>query len=129
MDRSWMLNPKAIRTAKECILIVKREKGIKLMLAHPEFMDELHVHVEGLNSHELSGHYALLLSMAGVGNVVKHIRKPVASAPEYESELKAVAGDAPVLKDEMVEYQGRFYPRWKGEREFKSLYRGQALYV
>ncbi|WP_188151780.1 hypothetical protein [Teredinibacter waterburyi] len=91
-DRSWMLNPKAIRYAKECIHIVKDELDIKLTLSHPEFMQMLHEYVDLTDSRPLADAYAHLVSMAGAGFVVKNLKpkakKNVVDIPRQ----KAAAG-------------------------------------
>jgi len=132
-DRSWMLNTNAIRTAKECIGIVKDELQIKLTLSHPEFMELLHSYVELTDSKRLSDAYTRLASMAGAGNVGSNTSKGVKPEqkiiPISESvDAKHVAGGAPLLEDEMVEYNGKLYQRWLNGMEFKGLYRGQARY-
>lgn len=134
IDRSWMLNHQAIRTAKDCINLVKDELDIKLTLSHPEFMELLHSYVELTDSQPLAEAYSRLLSMAGVGNVIRNIGK--SEAPEQKivpisenmKAQKAVGGE-PLLNDEMVEYNGKLYQRWMDGMEFKGLYRGQAHYA
>ena len=79
MDRSWMLNPKAIRVAKECIQIVKTELNVKLTLSDPEFMQLLHGYVDVTSSAKLGEAYARLLAMAGVGNVMQGLDSPLNS--------------------------------------------------
>ena len=49
-DKSWMLNPKAIRHANECIQIVREVEGVRLKLSQPDFLQRLHEYVESLNS-------------------------------------------------------------------------------
>jgi hypothetical protein len=72
-DRSWMLNPTAIRIAKECRNAVKNELGIKLSLSHPEFMQLLHEYAELTESPVIGEAYSRLLALAGVGNVVRNL--------------------------------------------------------
>jgi len=77
VDKSWMLNPKGIRAAKECINIVKKELGIKLTLADPEFMQVLHEYVDSTQSAELGHAYSRLLAMAGVGKVMQGLEEKI----------------------------------------------------
>lgn len=132
MDKSWMLNPKAIRVAKECIYIVKEELGVKLTLSHPEFMQMLHEYVDLTDSVELGDAYSRLLAMAGVGNVV-HSLKPKALAENVVPihaepiEMKSAVG-AEVVPEEKIEYCGKTYARWRDGKEFSGLYRGQPKY-
>lgn len=140
MDRSWMLNPKAIRAAKECIQIVKRELGVKLTLSHPEFMGMLHEYVELTDSSELGKAYSKLLAMAGVGNVV-HSLKPRKSgnaalevvalpvdAEERKPAIKKIIG-ADFQRDEYVEFRGKRYAKYRDGKTFRGMYRGQPHYL
>jgi hypothetical protein len=52
-DKSWMLNPKAIRHANECIQQIKTHTGQKLKLSQPDFLQQLHMHVERIKSAKL----------------------------------------------------------------------------
>ena len=72
-DKSWMLNPKAIRRAKECIAIVKKLTGKKLKLSQPDFISLLHDYVDSTGSRELGDAYAQLIAMAGVGSVLQSL--------------------------------------------------------
>ena len=36
-DRSWMIEVKAVRAAKQCIELVREELGVKLLLSNPDF--------------------------------------------------------------------------------------------
>jgi len=140
MDRSWMLNPKAIRAAKECIMIVKKELGVKLTLSHPEFMEMLHEYVDLTDSAELGTAYSKLLSMAGVGNVVHNLkpRKVVGSNTAEVLEIAAISPEREVRKVvgadlqhdvDFVEHGGKRYPKWRDGKQFKGIYRGQPTYV
>lgn len=137
MDRSWMLNPKAIRAAKECIQIVKQELGVKLTLSHPEFMGMLYEYVDLTDSPELGKAYSKLLAMAGVGNVVQNIapRRTVngqssvtAISSEVSKDASKVIG-ANFQRDKYVEFRGKRYEKYRNGKEFKGLYRGQPHYM
>lgn len=132
MDKSWLLNPKAIRIAKECIYIVKEELGVKLTLSHPEFMQMLHEYVDLTDSADLADAYSRLLAMAGVGNVVHNLKskaqteKVVPIVAEKQAMKSAVGAE--VTEEELIEYCGKSYARWRDGKEFSGLYRGQPRY-
>ncbi len=90
-DKSWMLNPKAIRQAKKCIQLIKQLDGVKLRLSDPDFLTLLHQYVDSTGSRELSDAYAQLISMAGVGSVVQSLTPNLASRQE-QAPLQNVAG-------------------------------------
>lgn len=126
-DKSWMLNPKAIRHARECINIIKSLSGEALKLSQPDFLMKLHTHVDHLKSDELRMAYSHLLSMAGVGNVLQSLdkipAKKVVAAPLPDKEVVSLVTDF-----ERVEYNGVEYSRYRNGREFKGLYRGIPRY-
>lgn len=128
-----MLNPKAIRIAKECIQVVKAELDIKLTLSHPEFMQMLHEYVDLTDSLELADAYARLLAMAGVGNVLQSLKPKeqsdnVVPIGHNNIEMKTAVGSEYIQEDEKVEYGGKYFARWRGDKEFQGLYRGQPHY-
>ena len=92
-DKAWMLNPKAIRQAKECIALVKSISGEKLKLSQPDFIQLLHEHVEKSGSRELGDAYARLISMAGVGSVLNSLA-PASEIVSEEIPLLRVSGGA-----------------------------------
>ena len=145
MDRSWMLNPQAIRYAKECVRLVQEELGIRLKLSHPDFVQMLHEYAELTASRELGDAYAQLISLAGVGNVVRGLspiekeeakkttvvnlvtKKIVGSSePVYEQEEYEVET---MTQDEMVSCGGKLYSKYRDGLEFKGLYRGHPRYA
>ena len=73
VDKSWMLNPKAIRHANDCIQIIKKSQGVRLKLSQPDFLTQLHTYVEDLKDRKLSAAYSLLVAMAGVGQVISEL--------------------------------------------------------
>lgn len=131
-----MLNPKAIRIAKECIYIVKEELDIKLTLSHPEFMQMLHEFVDLTDSVELADAYSRLLAMAGVGNVIHNLKpkdrsEKVVPIKNESVEMKSAVGaeiNTETTQDDHIEYCGKAYPRWREGKEFNGLYRGQPRY-
>ncbi len=126
-DKSWMLNPKAIRHANECIQIVREVEGVRLKLSQPDFLQRLHEYVESLNSRPLGDAYAKLLGMAGVGSVLNSLEAEPAHAVVAQA---AASGDdyRPNTSDEMVNFAGQSFPRFRNGREFKGLYRGVPRY-
>lgn len=144
-DKSWMLNAKAIRHAKECIQVVKDELGIKLTLSHPDFIHLLHEYVDMLDSQALHDAYTQLIAMAGPGTLLK------ALSPKVQGEKNVIpllvnqaVGDSFIAQadanasvelqagsasdQEMVMANGKSYPRFREGKEFKGLYRGQPNY-
>ncbi|MFL0800203.1 MAG: hypothetical protein K6L81_09915 [Agarilytica sp.] len=128
-DKSWMLNPKAIRQAKECIHLIKELAGVKLKLSHPDFVQQLHEFVESTGSAQLGEAYARLISMAGVGFVVQNL-KPRYDADSEFAPMKQAVGDVVSMGDSSatVEYSGKMYPKYRSGLEFKGVYRGQPMY-
>ena len=128
-DKSWMLNPKAIRKAKECIQIIRDLEGVKLKLSHPDFVQLLHQYVESTRSPELGEAYANLISMAGVGHVVQSLR-PKDEAFEEDVPYKQAVGESLSVQDigATVEHSGKVYPKYRAGMEFKGIYRGQPRY-
>ena len=64
-DRSWMLNPSAIKAAKDCILVIERELGVKLKLSHPQFVQMIKDYSELTDSQELVKAYDKLMTYFG----------------------------------------------------------------
>lgn len=111
MESSWVLKREAVQLAKECIAIVQQQLGVRLKLAHPEFLGLLGDYVDLLDDQAYKRKVTRLYAFAGL--------EPTFSVePQREED--------PI---ELVEYQGKAYPRFKGNREFKSLYRGQPVYA
>ncbi len=128
-DKSWMLNPKAIRHAKECINIIRELTGDKLKLSHPDFVQQLHEYVETTGSIQLGEAYARLIAMAGVGYVLQNL-KPKHEMEEEYVPYRRVVGDTVGLDESSstVEFHGRVYPKYRSGLEFRGVYRGQPRY-
>lgn len=71
-DKSWMLNPLAIRHARECIEIIKRDFDLSLRLSDPLFLEALQAKVATGVSRDLGRAYARLVADAGVANHPLH---------------------------------------------------------
>lgn len=128
-DKSWMLNPKAIRQAKECINIAKELTGAKLKLSDPDFVQVLHEYVETTKSRTLGEAYARLISMAGVGFVLSNLQ-PKATAEASGEPMKQAVGDtvSTFEASATIEHFGKIYPKYRSGLEFKGVYRGQPMY-
>lgn len=68
-DKSWMLNPLAIRHARDCIAIIKRDFDVSLKLSDPDFLVQMQEKVALAASRDLGRAYALLVADAGVGGL------------------------------------------------------------
>jgi hypothetical protein len=124
-DKSWMLNPKAIRSANECIHIIKEKEGVRLKLSQPDFLQQLHSYVDQIKSRKLGEAYAKLISMAGVGNVMRNLDQEPAQAVIAQP---MAVGAEHFDGGEVVELNGKTYPKFRNGREFKGLYRGVPRY-
>ena len=67
-DKSWMLNPLAIRHARECIAIIKKDFDESLKMSDPDFLDQLQAKAGLGVSRELRRAYTQLMADAGVSN-------------------------------------------------------------
>jgi hypothetical protein len=126
-DKSWMLNPKAIRHANECIQHIKDLEGVRLKLSQPDFLSQLHSYVDSIRSPELGESYARLLSMAGVGNVMSSIEAEPAQAVVAEP-VAVGQNSMPSTSDEVIQLGGKNYPKFRNGRKFQGLYRGIPRY-
>lgn len=125
-DKSWMLNPKAIRCAKECIRIIQEERGLRLKLSQPDFLQIIHEILDQTQSRTLGDCYARLISMAGVGFVMKNLQ-----AKEDAIPMKKAAGAETMMVQTphaTVEHFGKIYPKYRAGLAFKGVYRGQPMY-
>ena len=125
-DKSWMLNPKAIRQAKECIQLVRVMPGVKLKLSDPNFIQQLHSFVETTGSRDLGEAYARLISMAGVGAIIQSL----APRDFQDESYQQAAGDELSVLDQAatVDHFGKRYPKYRSGLKFKGVYRGQPMY-
>lgn len=122
-DKSWMLNPKAIRHANSCIQIIRDCEGIRLKLSQPDFLSQLHAYVDKIDSRELGDTYANLLGMAGVGNVMQQLKNPAKMVV-----AQAVGDNYAQTSEETVSYGEKQFPRYRNGREFKGLVGGVPRY-
>lgn len=134
-DRAWMLNAKAIRAAKECIQLVKQELGVRLPLAHPEFLALLREYSEVTESQSLQRAYQNLMDFAD-GEASEDPTQPSNSTRAKKvvniiptlTAAQAVDTETEETPDEMVSCGGKQFPRWRDGMEFNGVYRGQPRY-
>ncbi|NRA41511.1 MAG: hypothetical protein HRU21_04290 [Pseudomonadales bacterium] len=126
-NKSWLLDPTAIKAAKNCILLVQEELGVKLVLSHPEFLEMLKEYVELTDSEALEVAYHDLISFAGLNasHLEPNAKKKSSIVNSDVAEGKASRAD----DEEYVVYRGKAYKRYQNGLEFKGLYRGQARYA
>ena len=128
IDKSWMLNPHAIRYAKTCIQIIRQATDQKITLSQADFLQQLEGYSKKLRSDEFTTSYRKLISMAKDGNGYDESRSDAAaSVQKKETKLSAVPL-ADMGSADTVTYAGKQYPKWHEGKEFKGLYRGQPLY-
>jgi hypothetical protein len=109
MDSSWVLKREAVQLAKECIATIQLQLGVRLKLSNPEFLALLGDYIDLWEDETYKKNVAKLYYLAGL--------EPIFSV------------DSVPVKSELVEYLGRSYPRFKDNKEFKNLYRGQPVYA
>ena len=128
IDKSWMLNPQAIRHAKTCIQIIKERTNQKLKLSQADFFQRLEHNAKTIRSVEFIAAHHQLMSMAdntqqgGKANAGK-----VVSLFGKKSQLQATVAKS-VESIETVAYGGKHYPKWHDGKIFHGIYRGQPLY-
>ena len=130
-DKSWLLNPTAIKCAKLCIVLVREELGVRLTLSHPEFIDMLRNYVELTDSEALEEAFHDLISFAGTSAPQLKANRNVKSviAPVQTAHANNPTVDVRVVdNEEYIIYKGKSYKRYHNGLEFKGLYRGQARY-
>ena len=129
-NKEWLLNPSAIRKAKECIHFIENEQGNRLKLTNPEFLQVIAEYAKQSENTDLKRSYVQLARMAG-----KHIDlSSINSASkiiDISDTLSAVDPEISVANpDEKVIYKGKHYSKYNADgKEFKGLYRGQARYA
>ncbi|VUD67508.1 hypothetical protein TDB9533_03828 [Thalassocella blandensis] len=129
-DKSWMLNPKAIRCAKECISIIQEERGLRLKLSQPDFLQIIHEILDQTQSRALGDCYAKLISMAGVGFVMQNLKAKNEDNKDVVPMKKAAGAETMTLQapHATVEHYGKVYPKYRAGLAFKGVYRGQPMY-
>ena len=126
-QKSWLLDPTAIKAAKKCILLVQEELGVKLVLSHPEFLEMLKQYIELTDSEALEAAYHDLISFAGLN--ASHLEPNAKKKSSIVNSQVANSQASRVDDEEYVVYRGKAYKRYHNGLEFKGLYRGQARYA
>ncbi len=121
-DKTWMLNPQGIRLARECITIVQAELDVRLKLSHPEFLQMLNEYVDLTESKALAQAFHQLLSLAGPKALPQPLRAVAKKRVTTVTLVKEANGQ------EILEVQGKRYPKWREGKEFRGLYRGNPVY-
>ncbi|GAA5315732.1 MAG: hypothetical protein AseanaTS_09370 [Candidatus Pelagadaptatus aseana] len=122
-DKSWLLNAKAIAAARKCISIVEAELGIKLKLAHPDFLDLLVEYADLNQSAELEKALSLLAQYAPT----KTLSSTNRDTPTIQASVTVATSEED--NTPKVIYHGKEYPRYQKGLEFQGLYRGQPRYA
>ena len=130
-DKSWLLNPSAINAAKQCIVAVEQELGVKLKLSHPQFIEMIQDYADLTESDAIQQAFNELLTYAD-SETQKATKAKVVPLKQKVSEVKTtetVASDT-TSDPEIVQFKGKEYPKFDNEgRQFRGLYRGQARYA
>ncbi len=106
-QRKWLLDINIIRVARKCAELVEQEYGTRLPLAHSNFLSRMQAYADTSESRTLKRATADLTAL---------IRAVESGARDPEED------------QEMVEYMGKQFPRWRDGREFNGLYRGAPVY-
>ncbi|WP_096085726.1 hypothetical protein [Agaribacterium haliotis] len=120
-DKSWMLNPKAIRHANECIHIIKEKQGTRLKLSQSDFLQKLQHYADTLHEKDLSRAYSELVAMAGVGSDIE-------AMPAKAVVAQASGNSLSRTHHEMIEVNGQMYPKYRNGQEFKGVNQGIPNY-
>lgn len=107
-QKTWLLDIDIVRIARQCSALVHQEFARRLPLAHSDFLGQIQAYAEQSDSITLK-------------KATRELLESVAKTrdPAEQSEAEA---------EEMVEYMGRPYPRWREGREFSGVYRGAPVY-
>ncbi len=125
-DKNWLLNAAAIRIARQCIILVREELGVKLTLSHPDFMDLLRQYAELTDNTDLLTAFNVLSELASLPKIVL---TEITTPELIELSQSVTQKNSTLLNNEMVTYKGRQYPKYSADGvEFKGLYRGQPNY-
>ncbi|MCL6414080.1 hypothetical protein MIB92_00320 [Aestuariirhabdus sp. Z084] len=122
MDKSWLLTSKAIRAVRECAKIIESERGVKLRLSEPEFLQQL---VESVNMSRNECLHSAFIDLVSLADKEQRdeLLAGITSAPAQPESQLVVPGHP-----EEIEYLGKRYPRRQAGKEFRGLYRGRPAY-
>lgn len=110
MDKGWLLKREALQVAKRCIQMIESELGVRLKLADPEFLQILGEYVGLLEQEDFQAQVACLYEHAG-------LQSP------FQNQAQAV------ISTDVIQFAGKSFPKFKDNKEFKHLYRGQPVYA
>ncbi len=139
-NKEWLLNRTAIRKAKECIVIIEQELGIRLKLTHPNFLEMIYEYAELTGSPALRGAFIELAEMAGIRfkrRTTPKVSQKVVPHPQMNNNLESSVNKSHYSNNnanssdnaEVVYYQKKAYPKFNEQGQtFKGLYRGHPLY-
>lgn len=106
-QRKWLLDINIIRVARKCSQLAEQEFGVRLPLAHTSFLTRMQTYADSSESKTLK---------RAVSDLTAKIRAVESGQSDPEEE------------QEMVEYMGRHFPRWRDGKEFNGFYRGAPVY-
>lgn len=129
IDKSWMLNPQAIRHAKTCIQIIKDRTQQKLKLSQADFFQQLDDCAKKIRSVEFIAAHHQLMAMAE-HNTFSDRSNTGTVIPLFGRKAKSTAMPLARAVDsvETVAFAGKHYPKWQAGKSFQGLYRGQPHY-
>lgn len=127
IDRSWMLNPQAIRHAKQCIQIINERKKVKLKLSQADFFQQLEDSSRQIRSVELLAAYHQLMAMADTSSSATVDGNAANSRAVKKHTIYAAA--RPVDSVETIAHKGKHYPKWQAGKAFRGLLGGQPQYI
>ncbi len=116
MTKDWLLKPESIKIAKECIKHVQSELDVKLLLSHPTFLEMLNDYSDLLSNDELTNAVNQLNEIAGIKS---QSTAKVVNHPNAKTSVRNIDST------ETINHRGKNYLRWRGDKEFAGLYRGQ----
>ena len=127
IDKSWMLNPQAIRHAKTCIQIIKERTNQKLKLSQTDFFHQLDEFANKVKSVEFIAAHHQLMAMAG-GELANANTGSGKVVPLFSKKPKPPATIKAVDSVETVAIAGKHYPKWQAGKAFQGLFQGQPHY-
>ncbi len=124
-DKSWMLNPQAIRYAKVCIQIIKDRLNIKLKLSQADFFQQLEECGNKIRSFELIAAHHQLMAIAEASGI-EVINSDANVVPIFNRN----ANRAPRAVDSVVTKtkEDKTFPNWSQTKAARGVYRGQPTY-
>jgi hypothetical protein len=137
-NRAWLLKPEPLKVAKTCIQLVQGEIDVKLPLSHPQFLEMLNDYADMMESEQLIKSVQQLNMLAGDqgvaflkkvagDNVIQHPSHNITKSSPITS-VNNVTTQPSKDESQTINYMGKTYKRWQGNKEFAGLYRGQARY-